>query len=676
MADAQYAIDIASKMVGGDETLSQLDALTQGLLGGGKDADFFQEAMQRVAKELTGAAAASTVANEALAAGEAEYSRLERAALQAAKAAEKAGAKNEGVVPDDLAAKAAETASAVNAYADTLRTLESNAKAADAAENGLQKTQDNLQTLNGHVNKSLGEQGEKFEKLRNVMGATGGQLGQLGSKLLAPVQGFAKLSATMGAGAAAAVIVTVAVVALAAALLAAGVAALSFGIKTADAARSAGLTQAALEAVTPALASVHSELGALTNATGVGQVRLDALAQSLVDAHVSAKNLPSALRAAATAEAALGQGGASKFVEQIKAGTLTVDAFSKNVQDKLGGIVAKQMLSLSSQGERLKANVAGIFGGLNIEPFLTGLSRLVGLFDKDTAAGQTLKFAFETLFQPLLDHADDVAIALEAVALKILIVGLKVYIALKPWTPLFKDIGAAVIIAGLAFAATFTPAILSAVVALGALVVSAVIAAAPFLAIGAAVVAVYEAFTHWDQITAIVSGVFDSVVALGGNLITGLVNGIKAGAGAVWDAIGGVVSGAIDHAKALLGIHSPSTVFAGIGDNTVAGFTGAVDSGADDAHAAVAGLIQPPANDNARQAALTGNIAALTPASSAAPASAGAPASSGGGAQVTIQNITISGVEGAEDLVDRLAAELTKILEGDAAQVAGTGTDG
>src|SRR6185437_10004015 len=50
--------------------------------------------------------------------------------------------------------------------------------------------------------------------------------------------------------------------------------------------------------------------------------------------------------------------------------------------------------------------------------------------------------------------------------------------------------------------------------------------------------------------------------AMGKNLIDGLVNGIKNGATAVLNAMKGVVQGAIDGAKKLLGIASPSKVFA------------------------------------------------------------------------------------------------------------------
>lgn len=62
------------------------------------------------------------------------------------------------------------------------------------------------------------------------------------------------------------------------------------------------------------------------------------------------------------------------------------------------------------------------------------------------------------------------------------------------------------------------------------------------------------------------------MVSVGSNMIKGLINGIKSMASSVVSAAKGVVQGAINGAKALLGIHSPSRVFAGIGKFTVMGF--------------------------------------------------------------------------------------------------------
>ncbi|BCN03267.1 phage tail tape measure protein [Ralstonia pseudosolanacearum] len=57
----------------------------------------------------------------------------------------------------------------------------------------------------------------------------------------------------------------------------------------------------------------------------------------------------------------------------------------------------------------------------------------------------------------------------------------------------------------------------------------------------------------------------------GANIVQGLANGIRSAIGWVTDAVGSVASGAITAFKSLLGIHSPSRVFAELGGFTMAG---------------------------------------------------------------------------------------------------------
>lgn len=77
-----------------------------------------------------------------------------------------------------------------------------------------------------------------------------------------------------------------------------------------------------------------------------------------------------------------------------------------------------------------------------------------------------------------------------------------------------------------------------------------------------------------------ISGLAGSFVGVGRSIIMGLVNGIKSVAGAVVDAAKSVVHGAIQGAKSLLGIHSPSRVFAEIGEHTSEGLAVGIRRGA------------------------------------------------------------------------------------------------
>lgn len=83
----------------------------------------------------------------------------------------------------------------------------------------------------------------------------------------------------------------------------------------------------------------------------------------------------------------------------------------------------------------------------------------------------------------------------------------------------------------------------------------------------------------WQQVKDVFSDVWDKFLEIGGNI----VNGIKEGISGAWDALKSWVKekfdGLVGGVKDLLGIHSPSAVFADIGKNMMAGMESGIDSG-------------------------------------------------------------------------------------------------
>jgi len=724
VADAQFAIDIAAEMPAGEATLDQLDKLTEQLSGAGRNSDVFQKAIQQTSNALDAATVASKAANVALSEGETEYRRLERAALQASKAAEKAAKKNEGVVPEDLAQKALASAQAVDDYALSLRKLENNAEKASGAQAKFSKQLKNVRRLSGRTNDRLGESATNIANLRGALGDIGGPAGELGEKLLKPVQGFTDLAEVMGRSKAAAIVTTVAIVGLTAVLaaLAAIVVVVTgavavMAVALADSARSTGLAREAAEALEPKLAALSGTMDELERSTNVSGESLQKLSKNLIDAKVSAGELPAALRAAALAESALGQGGAASFIADIKAGRLEVGKFSNDAQQKFGGIVARQMLGLGAQATTLKRNFAELFGGLQIEPVLQGVQLLVALFDKTTVAGKAMKFLFESVFQPIIDQAENAALVVEAFALGFLIGLTKVFIAIKPAIKAvkdffgFEDTSLSEILAGVTDAGEIVAFVFVGFVALLAVVATAVgLAVLGFTALAAGAVALVVALFKLgmvigDTIIAMIetmaglgTSVAESLKAagnavleffagldlaqIGTDLMLGLARGISAGAGFIKNAISKAISSAISSAKSLLGIASPSKVFAGIGENTGEGFAGGVEDTEDQAQDAMASLVEPPeavAPEAPSAASLAGPFPAPVPAMQtldvASVAEGDAPASSskgGGGApgvDLSGAQFIFNGVEGAEDAEQKLRETLTKILEGDATQL-------
>jgi TP901 family phage tail tape measure protein len=95
-------------------------------------------------------------------------------------------------------------------------------------------------------------------------------------------------------------------------------------------------------------------------------------------------------------------------------------------------------------------------------------------------------------------------------------------------------------------------------------------------------------------ITAIITGIGKaaiSIVQVGKNIVTGLWNGISSMVSWIKDKISGFVGGIVSGVKGVLGIKSPSTVFAGIGDNMAIGlgegFDKAMNKVSDDIEGAI-----------------------------------------------------------------------------------------
>jgi hypothetical protein len=663
MSDASYVIDIAANMPAGEATSAQLDTLVQNLTGAGKGADFFQAAIKQLSGSLDAAKAASAAANASLAEGNAQYRQLEKAANVAAKAAERAALS--GKLSPELSREAHQADSALQGYSRTLKTLEQNASAATKAEASFARQMANVQKLATHTDKTFQQNAEKLQKVTGALNNFGGPVGSVAAKVTGAAKSFEELSGAFGAANAAML------VGAAATVLAGMLASAAWAVGLADASRAAKLHGQAVAAMTPELDGLRGTFADLTKSTGLQNDQLEDLAAQLLAAKTPADRMAGALADAALQEAALGKGGASKFIANITASKGAVTGLANSTRLALGGVVAQQLRGIDAQSAGFKKNIATLFGGLDIEPVLRGLERLGGLFDQTTSAGQTIKFLFESVFQPLIDQADKAATVVEAFALGFLIGLTKVYIAIKPAIKAvseffgFKDTSlsdvlaiatkageyAAYVFVGFVAALSAVGAVIGVVVAacVGIQVAMyAVMAAAAGLAAllaGALVGAFAGVWTY-------LAGLGGQMVSFGADLVMGLVNGITGSAGAIVNAVTGAVGGAITSAKKLLGIASPSKVFAEIGGYTGEGFAAGVDDSAPQAQASMADMVDPAP------------VAAKAAGASAAGPRSSAPA-------VHIENLYLAGEKASEAETQSLSEALTRLIRGDAAALGG-----
>jgi len=81
----------------------------------------------------------------------------------------------------------------------------------------------------------------------------------------------------------------------------------------------------------------------------------------------------------------------------------------------------------------------------------------------------------------------------------------------------------------------------------------------------------------WQGINQVLMGWPGNMMQAGIDMITGLVRGITSMGGAALDAVSGIASGITSKFKGMLGIHSPSRVFAQFGDFTMQGLAGGLN---------------------------------------------------------------------------------------------------
>jgi len=593
--------------VAGDGTSFEIDLQISG-------ADSYESAAAsaaRLATRLDTASAAAATAADAVKAGEASYNAAERAANGAAKSVERIG-----LAADAQAAKAAKAAAeyglfstqyqkasdklqaltarqseaaqksaaakaALDAEAAALDKLKASAAAASAQQDKLTKAQTAAKAKADELKKSLPT--GNLQKIGSELSNFGGPLGAVAGKVFGTADAFGDLKEAMGSGGIyAAIAVGVVAIATAAVTLTAaavaGVAAItSWAVSLADFARTEKLLAAGAQETATELAG-SAAAGRQLMAT------IDGLRTRVPLTTTELLNMADGIRKTGVEGAAL----SSKLEEAaIKAARL-----------KFGPQFEKQLLALPVQTQKLKDNFFKLFSGLNISALLKSFKQLVDLFDASSASGRAIKVVFESLFQPLVNGIAAWIPRMVGAFIQFEILVLKALIAIKPFGS--KILAVAEVFGWLA--------LVVAAMAVGFTV--AVIA--PFAVIiglaAALVAAVMQVVGTFMNLYNTLSGM--SLAEIGTAMIQGLANGITSAGGAVLSAITGVVSGAINAAKGLLGIASPSKVFAEIGANTAEGMSGGVDDGAGDVQGSLESMVAPPAAASGASASGGGGAAA------------------------------------------------------------------
>lgn len=282
--------------------------------------------------------------------------------------------------------------------------------------------------------------------------------------------------------------------------------------------------------------------------------------------------------------------GLKKLIAQgkVSAGALTFAA-TKQVQEqfsggKVGSVIGQKASSLPGVVARLKMLpelfASAVFGleaeGTNA--LARAFEKILAYFDPSGPSGKRIVDGIHEIFGKVaafLEHVD--------------------------WDKVTKSIFGLFDLLGSAATVILplVPAIVSVVAGMkifsaAMAVVNLVMMASPItwiiLGIVAALTALVLAFLYWDKIAAFFKGVWTTIttwlseiwtklVDAGANLIDGLIEGIKSRIFAAVDAVKGVGEAVVGGLKSMLGIHSPSAVFEGLGRFSAEGFSKGLANG-------------------------------------------------------------------------------------------------
>lgn len=292
---------------------------------------------------------------------------------------------------------------------------------------------------------------------------------------------------------------------------------------------------------------------------------------------------------------------------------LSATQLAERTRKDLGGLMQKYLLSTTVQVRKLKENLQMIASGIPIGGFLKALNEVLGVFRATEPAGKALQTILQSLFGPVFGkNADDAATSLRRFTKQVMIVALDVAI----WfARMRRDVkrnvadvkGYLLEKLGLTIDPTSVDNFKANLRALQVTfemlgkVTQVVLFPMKMLFLGVATslaivtAAVYGLGELWHD-------VFDKGGWLdaGKNIVLGIVEGIKSGAGELWNALKGLAQGAIDVFTGKMKIRSPSRVMMGLGRHTSAGVAVGVNAGRPQVHRAMVRLAPPPAMMRAR----------------------------------------------------------------------------
>lgn len=438
-----------------------------------------------------------------------------------------------------------------------------------------------------------------------------------------------------------------AAIALTAAVGGAAIAAASFGLKAADAARSARLLADALTGSKELGAEFDQVVTQLASKVPLARTQIADLARELSLMKLGRRDMQAGLTAIAITTSAIGDA-AGNVIKGVVQSSAAMKRFSLGARDmwgeytglagsglksmdvlsalakqlgvgvgevekrlrlgqvklkdgmraleaaaetRFGKTVQGQMLAINTQFSKAGENIARMTSGVDIEPALNGLKELLSIFDESTVAGSVMKVL---LTEGLggVSRALGVLLPLgKAFFLEMAIGAMEIYLALRPiGRQILEWIGPLLTTENAATAGKVAIYALAAVFGVLAVAAGAAVAliATPFVLAGLAIWGlVTAAQTAWNALA-------DGAADVGRFIVDGLIGGILGGIPNVLSAVANLGTSIADKFKSALGIASPSKLFFSYGVNIGEGAKGGIEASSGRVQGAVDDMAPAP----------------------------------------------------------------------------------
>jgi hypothetical protein len=363
-----------------------------------------------------------------------------------------------------------------------------------------------------------------------------------------------------------------------------------------------------------------------------------------------------ALEALSIAQAVQGDVGRRRLMTLVRMAGHSEGAMrnlAERTRRELGGIAMQQMRSLSMITTKLQESFQALFADIPIAPLLAGLYRLSQLFSQNTESGRALRAILTTVLGAFIGELASTTPMLEYLFKELVILSLKIAIAFfRVRNAITAAFGTGIL--GRILSSTIAVNVFKAVLATVLIAVTALAAGVAFLtfALIAAITpfflivyALYEAYQAVEQFIPSLEQLrilFSPEVwqTAGTNMIDGIVHGFSSGAGRLHDAVVGAANSAMNAFRSVLGISSPSAVFAGYGMNISQGVAEGISAGAPAATGAATNMMSTATTNVANQG---GNQSSSVTAGEI--------------------HIHIEGGEGAEDTAQRVTDALRDLFD-------------